>query len=161
LPLTTLGQETRWAYSTPPPSPHGAHRLRSQSLLQTCLSHNSNFFFTHLLCYVSLPLRIDPLSFQARCSERRLNLALVVFLCCSTFLLIGECVLFLCQVFPYKAKRLAWGGETSPFRVEWDAKPQLNRSITQLRDDTPCTTRTRSHLLSHFQPRETTRCFAQ
>ena len=24
LPLTTLGQETRWAYSTPPPSPHGA-----------------------------------------------------------------------------------------------------------------------------------------
>jgi len=23
LPLTTLGQETRWAYSTPPPSPHG------------------------------------------------------------------------------------------------------------------------------------------
>jgi len=24
LPLTTLGQETRWAYSTTPPSPHGA-----------------------------------------------------------------------------------------------------------------------------------------
>ena len=24
MPLTTLGQETRWAYSTPPPSPHGA-----------------------------------------------------------------------------------------------------------------------------------------
>jgi len=24
LPLTTLGQETRWAYSTPPPNPHGA-----------------------------------------------------------------------------------------------------------------------------------------
>jgi len=23
LPLTTLGQETRWAYSTPLPSPHG------------------------------------------------------------------------------------------------------------------------------------------
>jgi len=23
LPLTTLGQETRWAYSTMPPSPHG------------------------------------------------------------------------------------------------------------------------------------------
>jgi len=22
LPLTTLGQETRWAHSTPPPSPH-------------------------------------------------------------------------------------------------------------------------------------------
>jgi len=25
LPLTTLGQETRWAYSTTPPSPHGAY----------------------------------------------------------------------------------------------------------------------------------------
>jgi len=24
LPLTTLGQETRWAYSTMLPSPHGA-----------------------------------------------------------------------------------------------------------------------------------------
>jgi len=24
LPLTTLGQETRWAYSTTLPSPHGA-----------------------------------------------------------------------------------------------------------------------------------------
>ena len=24
LPLTTLGQETKWAYSTTPPSPHGA-----------------------------------------------------------------------------------------------------------------------------------------
>jgi len=24
LPPTTLGQETRWAYSTPPPSPHEA-----------------------------------------------------------------------------------------------------------------------------------------
>jgi len=27
LPLTTLGQETRWAYSTTPPSPHGAADL--------------------------------------------------------------------------------------------------------------------------------------
>jgi len=27
LPLTTLGQETRWAYSTPPPSPHGVLKL--------------------------------------------------------------------------------------------------------------------------------------
>jgi len=26
LPLTTLGQETRWAYSTTPPSPNGALR---------------------------------------------------------------------------------------------------------------------------------------
>ena len=29
LPLTTLGQETRWAYSTTPPSPHGAIARRT------------------------------------------------------------------------------------------------------------------------------------
>ena len=28
LPLTTLGQETRWAYSTTLPSPHGAGKKR-------------------------------------------------------------------------------------------------------------------------------------
>jgi len=26
LPLTTLGQETRWAYNTTPLSPHGAQK---------------------------------------------------------------------------------------------------------------------------------------
>ena len=34
LPLTTLGQETRWAYSTTPPSSHGeggSARSRGQS----------------------------------------------------------------------------------------------------------------------------------
>jgi len=37
----------------------------------------------------------------------------VFILCCSTFLMIGECVFFvLVFVFPYEAKRLAWG--TSP-----------------------------------------------
>jgi len=28
LPLTTLGQETRWAYTTTLPSPHGATEVR-------------------------------------------------------------------------------------------------------------------------------------
>jgi len=29
LPLTTLGQETRWAYSTTLPSPHGAEPYKN------------------------------------------------------------------------------------------------------------------------------------
>ena len=56
-----------------------------------CFLH---FFLTYLLPYLSVPLKIDPLRFQAECRKRWLNLALV-FLCCSTFLLIGECVLLL------------------------------------------------------------------
>jgi len=57
-----------------------------------------HFFLSYLLPYLSFPLKIDPLYFQATCRKRRLNLGLVfVFiLCCSTFLLIGECVLLLC-----------------------------------------------------------------
>ena len=61
--------------------------------------------FSSLFPYLSpplltFPLRIDPLHFQARCRKRQLNLGLVFFfiLCCSTFLLIDECVLLLCQV---------------------------------------------------------------
>ena len=71
-------------------------------------------FLTYLLPYLTFPLTTDPLRFPAGCRKRRLNLALVfVFmLCCSTFVLIGECVLlFLLRLvfFPYQAKRLAWG----------------------------------------------------
>jgi len=42
--------------------------------------------------------RIGPIRFQAECHRRELNLALVfgVYFVCSTFLLIGECVLLLC-----------------------------------------------------------------
>ena len=40
----------------------------------------SGCFLTYLLPYLSFPLRIDPLRFQAGCCKRRLNLALV-FLC--------------------------------------------------------------------------------
>jgi len=31
LPLTTLGQETRWAYSTTLPSPHGASDVTEET----------------------------------------------------------------------------------------------------------------------------------
>jgi len=57
-----------------------------------------HFFLTYLLPYLSFPVSIDPLHFQAGCRIRRLNLALVfVFMLgCSTFLLTGECLLLLC-----------------------------------------------------------------
>ena len=47
----------------------------------------------------SAEIRIGPLHFQAGCRKQRLNLTLVLcvfILCCSAFLLIGECVLLLC-----------------------------------------------------------------
>jgi len=74
-------------------------------ILFTCLYHMLptcplfvHYFLTYLYLYLSFLLRIDPLCFQVGCPKRRLNLALVfVFiLCCSTFLLIGECMLLLC-----------------------------------------------------------------
>ena len=52
------------------------------------------FVFTYLLPYLSFPLRIDPLRFQAGCCKRLEFFVLI--LCCSTFLLIGECLLLLC-----------------------------------------------------------------
>ena len=47
------------------------------------LSFFLHSFLTHLLPYLSFPLRIDPLHFQAGYRKRRLNLALV-FLYCTT-----------------------------------------------------------------------------
>ena len=61
------------------------------------LSFFLHIFLTYLLPYLSCRLRIDPLHFQAGCRKRQLNLALVFFvfiLCCSAFVLIGECMLF-------------------------------------------------------------------
>ena len=46
-----------------------------------------HFFLTHLLPYLSFPLRIDPLRFQTGCREKRLNPQdfsfFVYILCCS------------------------------------------------------------------------------
>ena len=89
------------------------------------------------LFYLSFPLIIYPLRSQAGYHKRRLNLALVlcVFLCCSIFILIGECMLFVVSgffVFPYQAKRLAWGNvfEWPILCIEWDVKPNsINQSI--------------------------------
>ena len=60
-----------------------------------CMLPQLSFFFTFSYLSPPFPLRINLLHFQARCRKSRLNLALV-FLCCSTFLLIDECMLLLC-----------------------------------------------------------------
>ena len=49
------------------------------------------FFLTFLLPYLSFPLRIDRLHFQAGCPKPGFS-----FLRCAAFLLIGECMLLLC-----------------------------------------------------------------
>ena len=69
----------------------------------------------YLLPYLSFPLRTDPLRFQAGCRKSRLNLALffVSILCCSTILLIGECMLLLCWFSFFHTKPRDWPGETS------------------------------------------------
>ena len=76
------------------------------------LSFFLHFFVTYFLPYVSFPLRIDPLRFQARYYKRQLNLALVfvfiLYCICIVFWLVNACF---CRVgfsyFPYQAKRLA------------------------------------------------------
>jgi len=80
------------------------------------------------LTYLFL-LRIDPLRFQTGCRERRLNLALVFFafiLCCSAFLLIGECVHLLCwvQFFSTLSQEIGFGKRlrNDLFCVDWDEK---------------------------------------
>ena len=65
-----------------------------------------HFFLTYLIPSLSFPLRTDPLRFQAGCRKRRLNLLqfFVFILCCSTCLLIGECMLCCVRLsfFPYQ-----------------------------------------------------------
>jgi len=74
----------------------------------------SPLFFTYLLPYLSFPLRIDPLRFQAGCPKRRLNPTLVfcvyfVFWYISFDWWIRAFVVLGLVFFPYQAKRLAWG----------------------------------------------------
>jgi len=81
------------------------------------LSFFLHFFLTFLLPYLSFPLRIDPLHFQAGCHKRRLNLALG-FLCsfCVVvhfFWLVNACIC--CVRFGFfHTKPRDWLGETSP-----------------------------------------------
>ena len=72
-----------------------------------------NFFLTHLLPYLSFPLKIDPHRFQVGCRKRRLKLSLVfvfIFLCCGTFFdwrMHAFAVLGL-VFFPYQARSPKW-----------------------------------------------------
>ena len=100
------------------------------------LSFSLHFFLTYLLPYLSFPLKIDLLCFQAGCCKRRLNHALV-FMClfCVAvhfFWLLNAC--FCCGRFSFfHAKPRDWLGVTSP---KWPIlcrvgrKIQLNQSVS-------------------------------
>ena len=91
-------------------------------MLFACLYHMLphlsflHFFLTCLLPYLSFPLRIGPLRFEAGFCERRLNLALffVFILCCSIFFpLMNAC--FCCVRFSFfHTKPRDWLWEMSP-----------------------------------------------
>ena len=78
-----------------------------------------HFFLTYLLSYLSFPLRIDPISFQAGCRKRLLNLAFnffVFILCCRLVLHFFWLVnaWFCCVKFSFfHTKPRDWLGETS------------------------------------------------
>ena len=66
LPLTTLGQETRWAYSATPPSPHRAMTKRTpfQMFNQACqcrlhnkASNHKKPKWIHCECYVTIVVK--------------------------------------------------------------------------------------------------------
>jgi len=68
------------------------------------LSFFLHFSPTYLLPYLSFPLRIDPLRFQAGCRKRRLNLALVFTAqvrnkskLWSWRVTVGQCVINMCS----------------------------------------------------------------
>ena len=103
------------------------------------LSFFLHFFLTYLLPYLSFPLRIDPLHFQAGCRKRRLNLGLV-FLCCCSFLVIGECMLFCVRFrFSIPNQEIGLGKhlQNDLFYVEWDAKNH-NSKISHLNHARNC-----------------------
>jgi len=58
----------------------------------------------------------------------RLNLALVLFIYFVLQYISFDSFIVLGSVFPYQAKRLAWGRlRNDLFCVEWDVKPQLSQ----------------------------------
>ena len=96
-----------------------------------------HFFLTYLLSYLSFPLRTDPISFQAGCRKRLLNLAFnffVFILCCRLVLHFFWLVnaWFCCVKFSFSIPSQEIGLEKRPrndlFCVEWVIKPQLNQS---------------------------------
>jgi len=100
------------------------------------LSFYPNFFHIYLFHYLSFPLRIDPLHFQAGCRKRRLNGFSFLCLFCDAVVSLDRWmhafVALVLVFFPHE--RLV--GETSPkWRILWDVKPQLDLSVSYLAVD--------------------------
>ena len=86
------------------------------------LSFFLHFFLTHLLLYLSFPLRIDPLHFQVGCRKRWLNLALFFCAVVHFFWLANVCF---CGVrfsfFSMPSQEICFGKrvQNDLFCVEW------------------------------------------
>ena len=107
-------------------------------LLFTCLyrmlphlSFLLHFFLTYLLPYLSFPLRIDPLCFQAGCRKRRLNVALVFCVVVHFFHWWMCAFVVLGLVFSIPSQEIGLGKclWNDLFCVEWDVKLRLNQSV--------------------------------
>jgi len=88
--------------------------------------------FSSLFPYLSFPLRIDPLCFQARCCKRRLNLGFVFVSFVSYVYFDWWSMLLLYSVFSTPSQQIGlvqhlWN---ELFCVKWNVKQQLNQSIT-------------------------------
>ena len=108
-------------------------------------------FLANLLPYLSFPLWIDPLHFQAGCRKRWLNLSLIfgfILLCCSTFLFCFDwrmrAFVAVGLVFSTPSQEIGlWKRLRNVlFCVAWDVKPQLNESTMY------CSVASTNHLLS-------------
>jgi len=88
-----------------------------------------HFFLTYLLPYLSFPLRIDPLRFQAGCRKRRLNLAVVfcvyIVLWYISFDLRMRAFVVFSLVFSIPSQEIGFGKRlrNNLSCVEWDVKP--------------------------------------
>ena len=96
------------------------------------LSFFRRSFLIYLLPYLSFPLRIDPLLFQAECRKRQL--IFVFIFCCSTFLrdwrMHAFVVLGLFFSIPSQEIFLGKRLRNDLFRVECAVKPQLSQSVS-------------------------------
>ena len=92
--------------------------------LVTSYAPHLSFFLTYLLPYLSFPLRIDLLRFQAGCHKRRLNLALAFCVSLDHFGFVFSNFVLLGLVFSVPSQEL--GREerliNDAFCVEWDVK---------------------------------------
>ena len=106
------------------------------------LSFFLHFFITYFVPYVSFPLRIDPLRFQARYYKRQLNLFLCLF--CIAFVSYFDWwmrAFVVLGLVIFHTKPRDWLGKTSP---KWHVlcragRQTTTRSILSLYTITACT----------------------